>query len=98
MSECLKNNIPVIATVGHGKLADFLKFVVDHFGTAKPTPTTSENSSKEHHESHVCLCALDRTKVGSCPDVKYQLQTLFHDCSKTDLEHFLSSLSKVIKI
>ena len=97
MSECLKNNIPIIATVGHGKLAYFLKYVVDHFGTAKPTPTTSETYSKEHHEGHNCFCALDRTKVDSCPDVKYQLQTMFPDSLKKDLEDCLSGLSEVIQ-
>ena len=97
VSECLKNNIPIIATVGHGKLAYFLKYVVDHFGTAKPTPTTSETYSKEHHEGHVCFCALDRTKVDSCPDVKYQLQTMFPDSLKKDLDDCLSGLSEVIQ-
>ena len=95
VSDCLKNNIPIIATVGHGKLADFLKFVVDHFATTQRAPPESESSSKEFQED-VCLCTLDRKRVDTCPDVKYQLQRIYDNCSNADLEHCLSSLSEVI--
>jgi hypothetical protein len=91
VSECLQYNIPIIATVGHGRLADFLKFVVDHFATAKHTMETESSS----HEQH-CFCSLDRTRVHKCLDVKYRLQMMYDDCSMTELDRCLASLSEVL--
>ena len=90
--ECLKNKIPVIATAGHGKLAYFLKFVVDHLAALQLNPKTT--TIKENNED-VCLCSVDIKNVKRCPEVLYQLKKIHDQNSKTNIERFLANLSEV---
>lgn len=92
VSECLKNKIPVIATAGHGKLAYFLKYVVDHFTAVQLNPKTT--TIKENNED-VCLCSVDIKNVQRCPEVLHQLRKIHDQNSKTNIEQFLANLSEV---